>query len=165
MKLRKLVLAALFAALACGATMVIQVPSPIGGYLNLGDCIVLLSGWLLGPVYGAVAAGLGPALADIFSSYVIYAPATFVIKALMAIVAFYAVKCIPGHRVLRSVVSAVLAEIVMVGGYYLFEATFLGLGFVGAAAGIVSNLVQAAFGIVCAVLIKAIIDKKGLWKW
>ncbi len=40
MKVRKLVAAALLAALACGATMVIQIPSPIGGYLNLGDCIV-----------------------------------------------------------------------------------------------------------------------------
>ena len=43
MKLRKLVLAALFAALCTVMTMVIQVPSPMQGYVNLGDCAVLLS--------------------------------------------------------------------------------------------------------------------------
>ena len=33
---RRLVLAGVFAALGCGATMVLQVPSPTGGYMNLG---------------------------------------------------------------------------------------------------------------------------------
>jgi len=55
-KIRKLVLAALLAALVCVATMVVQIPSPMQGYVNLGDCFVLLSGWLLGPWYGFAAA-------------------------------------------------------------------------------------------------------------
>lgn len=42
-KIRKLVLAALLAALVCVATMVVQIPSPMQGYVNLGDCFVLLS--------------------------------------------------------------------------------------------------------------------------
>ena len=37
-KLRTLILAAMFAALTCVATMIIHIPSPIGGYFNLGDC-------------------------------------------------------------------------------------------------------------------------------
>lgn len=164
MKVKKLVLAALFAALAYCATLVIHIPSPIGGYLNLGDCIVLLAGWLLGPAYGAVAAGLGPALADLTLGYMVYVPGTFVIKALMAIVAYFAAKAIPGKPVVKSVVSGVLAEAVMVGGYFCFEATFLRLG-LGAAAGVVSNLMQALAGIICAVLVKLILDKKNLWKW
>ena len=53
---------ALFMALCCVATMVIQIPSPTQGYVNLGDCVVLLSGWLLGPWYGIAAAGIGSAL-------------------------------------------------------------------------------------------------------
>ena len=65
MKLRKLVLAALFAALCTVMTMVIQVPSPMQGYVNLGDCAVLLSAWVLGPWYGGAAAGLGSMLADL----------------------------------------------------------------------------------------------------
>ena len=49
-KIRKLVLAALFAALCTVMTLVIQIPSPMQGYVNLGDCAVLLSAWVLGPV-------------------------------------------------------------------------------------------------------------------
>ena len=62
-KIRKLVLAALFAALCTVMTLVIQIPSPMQGYVNLGDCAVLLSAWVLGPVYGGVAAGTGSMLA------------------------------------------------------------------------------------------------------
>ena len=68
-KIRKLVLAALLAALVCVATMVVQIPSPMQGYVNLGDCFVLLSGWLLGPWYGFAAGGIGSMLADIFLGY------------------------------------------------------------------------------------------------
>ena len=81
--LHTLVLAALMAALCTLLTLVIRIPSPMGGYLNLGDCAVLLSAWLLGPAAGAAAAGLGSALADLLG-YPLYAPATLVIKALMA---------------------------------------------------------------------------------
>ena len=61
-KIRKLVLAALFAALCTIMTLVIQVPSPMQGYVNLGDCAVLMSAWVLGPLYGGAAAGIGAAL-------------------------------------------------------------------------------------------------------
>ena len=88
MKLRKLVLAALFAALCTVMTMVIQVPSPMQGYVNLGDCAVLLSAWALGPWYGGAAAGLGSMLADLLS-YPHYAPGTLVIKFTMAVAAAY----------------------------------------------------------------------------
>mgnify|MGYP004671995547 CR=1 FL=1 len=44
-KVKKLVFSALMAALVYAATMMIQIPSPMNGYVNLGDCFVLLSGW------------------------------------------------------------------------------------------------------------------------
>ena len=91
-KTKNIVLAALIAALACVATMIIKIPSPMKGYLNLGDCVVLAAGWLLPGGYGFFAAGLGSALADLFSGYVIYAPATFVIKGVMALIAFVCLK-------------------------------------------------------------------------
>ena len=70
-KTKKIVMAALIAALACMATMLIKIPSPLKGYINLGDCVVLLAGWILSPIYGFLAAGLGTALADVFSGYAI----------------------------------------------------------------------------------------------
>ena len=105
-KTRKIVLTAMFAALCCVATMIIKIPSPLKGYLNLGDCIVLLSGFMLSPLYGFLAAGIGSALADLFAGYVIYAPATFVIKGVMALIAFY------GFKLLNSKAGATPSRII-----------------------------------------------------
>lgn len=59
----------MFAALSCAATMVIQIPIATG-YLNFGDGLCLLAGWILGPWYGFAAAGLGSALADLLEQAV-----------------------------------------------------------------------------------------------
>ena len=87
--IRKLVLAAVFAALCTILTLVIQIPSPMHGYVNLGDCAVLLSAWVLGPGYGGAAAGIGSMLADLFSGYAYNAPGTIAIKLAMAAAAAY----------------------------------------------------------------------------
>ena len=86
-RVKKLVLSAMLSALVFTATYVVKIPSPTNGYVNLGDCFVLLSGWLLGPLYGAAAAGIGSALTDLLGGYAHYVPGTLVIKALDAFVA------------------------------------------------------------------------------
>ena len=121
-KIRKLVLAALFAALCTVMTLVIQIPSPMQGYVNLGDCAVLLSAWVLGPVYGGVAAGTGSMLADLFSGYAHYAPGTFLIKLCMAVAAaliFRFLRNRPASKLLLAQgASGLVAEAVMVAGYF-----------------------------------------------
>ncbi len=57
------------AALTCIATMIIHIPTPGLGYIHFGDGMVLLSGILLGPLYGSLSAGIGSMLADVFSGY------------------------------------------------------------------------------------------------
>ena len=163
---RRLVTAALFAAPCFGMTMV-SVPLPVVGYGNLGDCFVLLSGWLLGPLWGAAAAGLGTALADVALGYGLYAPATFVIKALMAVVAYYIGLTLAGRsvhmgrRVLAHVVAAVCGEIIMIGGYFAYESVLYDV--TAAAGSLVGNSVQALAGIVLsAVLITVIRSSKVL---
>ena len=70
--LRKIVIAALLAAFTCIATMSIRIPTPgTGGYIHPGDAIVLLSGIILGPGYGFLAAGIGSALADLLGGYLV----------------------------------------------------------------------------------------------
>ena len=63
----------MFAALSCAATVVIQIPIATG-YLNFGDGLCLLAGWILGPWYGFAAAGLGSALADLLEQAVCRVP-------------------------------------------------------------------------------------------
>ena len=159
MNTKKLVIAALMAALTCVATMMITIPSPLKGYLNLGDCLVLTSGWLLSPVYGFLAAGLGSALADLFSGYVVYAPATFVIKGLMAIIACYGFqllrkKC---NNLLSRIVSGATAEIMMILGYFLFEGFMY--GFIPSAVNIPANGVQGIAGLVIGVVLIKVLEK------
>ena len=158
-KVLLLVMTALFAAMACVATMVLVVPSPTGGYMNLGDTVVLLGAFLLGPVYGAIAGGVGPALADLLAGYTVYVPATLVIKALMGIAAGLLYRAV-GKRwnVAGIVVCGVTAESIMVTGYWLYDGFLMG-SLAGSAVGIPSNLVQAAFGIAAAALLTLALRK------
>lgn len=141
------------AAMVCVATMIIKIPSPMKGYLNIGDCIVLLCGWLLAPGYGFVAAGLGSALADIFSGYITYAPATFLIKGSMALIAVACFKLMNKRigKLPSQIVGAVLAEIAMVLGYFVFEGFMY--GFIPSAVNIPANAVQGAVGLIIGIIL------------
>ena len=157
-KTQTLVLASMLAALTCVATMIIKIPSPLHGYINLGDCIVLLSGWLLGPVYGFCAAGIGSALADVFSGYLTYAPATFVIKGLMAAVACMLYRSKESTATL--VCSGVTAEVLMVVGYLAFESLLY--GFVPSLANVPANGVQGVAGVLFGVMLMKALEKHNI---
>lgn len=159
-KTKQIVISAMFAALCCVATMIIKIPSPLKGYLNLGDCIVLLCGFMLSPLYGFLAAGIGSGFADILSGYVIYAPATFIIKGIMALIAFYGFKLINNKAgaTLSRILSAVVAEIFMVLGYYVFEGFMY--GFAPSAVNIPANAVQGVAGIILGVILAGIFSKR-----
>ena len=152
---QKPVLAAMFAALTCVSTMVIQIPAPTG-YVNAGDIMVLLAGFCLGPVYGSVSAGLGAALADLLLGYGMYAPGTFVIKGLVATLAsllllmYY--KRGKEPSVARLLVCTIPAEILMALGYFAYETLVLKVG-AGAAAAIPANLMQGLVGVAASTLL------------
>ena len=159
LKTKRIVITALMAAMVCVATMIIKIPSPLKGYLNIGDCIVLLCGWLLAPGYGFVAAGLGSALADVFSGYITYAPATFLIKGSMALIAFACFKLMNKRlgRLPSQIIGAVLAEIVMVFGYFVFEGFMYGL--VPSAVNIPANAVQGAAGLILGIILVKVFER------
>lgn len=156
---RIIVLSALFAALTCVATMVIKIPSPMKGYLNLGDCVVLLSGWMLPPVYGALAAGLGSALADLFSGYVTYVPATFIIKAAMALTAHFILHSRTAS-LSRRIFSGVCAELVMILGYLAFETLLY--GFLPSLPNVLPNALQGLAGLILGLALVKVFEKSNL---
>ena len=173
--LRKIVFAALMAALTTVATMIIRIPTPTQGYIHLGDGMVLLCGVLLGPGMGALAAGIGSMLSDLFAGYMSYVPGTFVIKALTALVGGWlncrltsgSTKCPTPVRV---ALAGIPAEAVMVIGYFLYEMGMeIAMGSNAAAAatavvvGVPMNIVQGVAGvIVCAVLLPVLSLHKGI---
>lgn len=149
-QLLKITTAAAMMALSCVLTLAVRIPSPTKGYLNLGDCAVLFSGWLLGPVWGSVAGGVGSALADLFAGYPVYVPGTLIIKAAMA----FFVSLVPArfgrngrkYPGIAFLAVSVFAEAFMVAGYWLYEAAAVGEGFAAAFAGVSGNVVQGIAG-------------------
>lgn len=82
-------LVGLMAAMCFVATFLrIDIPTPMGKtMLHLGNVMCLLSGLVLGPVKGGLAAGLGSGFFDLFDpAYIAGAPFTFAFKFCMAFV-------------------------------------------------------------------------------
>ena len=156
--LKKLILAALFAALSCVATMSIRIPTPgTGGYIHPGDAIVILSGVILGPVWGFFAGGIGSALSDLIGGYFVYVPITFVIKGLVALVAGHLYQKIGKTQKSRyvAVVLGGVADIILVaGGYFVCEYFIYGAG---AAASIPANIIQGIGGLVISCILYPIL--------
>ena len=158
--LLKLVYASLVAALVCIATL-IYLPLPIG-YANLGDAVVLTAGFILGPIAGGLSGGIGAALADLFAGYPAYIPATFVIKMLVAVIASLIYKAMLSDKkntLISRILAAVVAEIFMVLGYYIYEVTVLSYGFGGALASVTGNCAQALVCAAVAVVVLPAVQK------
>nr|WP_296084898.1 ECF transporter S component [uncultured Blautia sp.] len=156
--LKKLILAALFAALSCVATMSIRIPTPgTGGYIHPGDAIVILSGVILGPVWGFLAGGIGSALSDLIGGYFVYVPITFVIKGLVALVAGLLYQKVGKNQKSRyvAVVLGGVADIILVaGGYFVCEFFIYGAG---ATASIPANIIQGVGGLVISCILYPIL--------
>ncbi|MCC8067882.1 MAG: ECF transporter S component [Clostridiales bacterium] len=158
---KKLVLAALFAALTCVATMSIRIPIyGTQGYIHPGDALVILCGVFLDPVSALLAAGIGSALADLLGGYFIYVPITFAIKGLIA---FCSSQLYHGHLGTHLHPQAAVAfcgiiDIIFVAlGYCLCE-IFL-YGFPAAIASVPSNIVQGISGLIIASVLYPLLRK------
>lgn len=162
-KTKKIVLSALMAALTFLVTM-IKVPSPTG-YIHPGDGFVLLSGILLGPIYGGAAAGIGSMFADLLSGFPAFAPATFVIKALAAIIGcliYTTLAVLPfkaGQKMIPIISAGIVTGFIVTSGYLIFEAYIMGLGLATALMEVPFNLVQNVFGIVVSTLLLPLLTK------
>ena len=149
--LKNLTLAALFGALVYVATLLIKIPVPVySGYVHIGDALLYTAALFLPPPYAMAAGALGASLADLTLGYTVYAPFTFVIKALKAqpcnLLARTSRKALNNGRM--SLVSGVLC----IGLYYVSDLILYGVG--GAVPNILGNVVQAgASSVVFAVLL------------
>lgn len=157
--LKKIVMAALLAAFACVATMSIRIPTPgTGGYIHPGDAIVILSGVILGPAWGLLAAGIGSAMADMIGGYFIYVPITFVIKGAVAFAAGMIYRKMGRTSKSRyiAVVLGGIADIILVaGGYFVCECPLYGIA--AAAASVPANLIQGIGGLVIGIILYPIL--------
>lgn len=158
MRTRDVTITALLIALVTVATMAIRVPVPATqGYINMGDSMVYVSALLFGPAAGAIAGGVGSALADLLAGYGQFAPYTLVIKGveglLVGLIAWRVLRrdIAAGPWIAGAVGAALVGGAVMVAGYYLAEAYLLGVGPAAAAAEVPGNILQVAGGLIVAV--------------
>lgn len=182
---RTLVTAALFAALTYVATTVIKIPTPTFGYVHIGDSFVLIAGFLLGPLTGGLAAGIGSMLSDLLGGYATWAPGTFAIKfatAAVGAIVFERLAANNGapsngesHKLLRlpvrSITAGIAGEIVMTIGYFLYniimltlvnsgsESVALGAAIVQSFAEIPFNVAQGVIGICLSTALIPILEK------
>jgi uncharacterized membrane protein len=152
---------AAFATLAFVGTTVIRIPIPAtGGYFNLGDTFVMAAALLYGPLVGGLVGFIGPALADAvgFPQFIL---ATAVVKGVEGACVGWLSRGAHKGAQKRVVIALAAGIVILVGGYFLFEAVvypFLALGipFFGvtdpkaALAEILPNLLQGGISAVIA---------------
>lgn len=117
--IRKLTYTSLMIALVFICTVVIAIPSPLGGYINLGDAAIYISSYFLGPTLGFLVGGFGSMMGDFYLGYVPYMMGTFLIKGTMGIVSGYLFK---KNKFLLGIL---LSFMIMLLGYYVFEILLL----------------------------------------
>ena len=137
---KHLVLTGLLAAMIFFTTAyILHIPIVGGGYVHLGDALLYIAAALLPTPYAMAAGVIGAGLADLLTGGAIWAPATVIIKAVMAL-PFTAKK----DRLLcrRNLLALLLAGVVGVVGYYGAEIVLLCLS--GTSFGVAAGSALAA---------------------
>ncbi|MDP3447293.1 MAG: ECF transporter S component [Eubacteriales bacterium] len=156
---RRLTTAGVLAASIVLLTTLVSIPMPSGfGYINLGDVGVLLAGMLLGGGWGALCAGAASALSDVLLGWGVYAPATFLIKGAVALVA--GLLFAKTEKKIRYA-ALFLAALIVPLGYFLYETVLY--TFAGAIVNVALNTVQGMTGAVVATILGVMLLKTNLF--
>lgn len=109
----RIVIAAMFAAMVAVMTAFVQIKTPTGGYVHLGDSMIYLAASFLPLPYAVLAAAIGGGIADllVYPETIIY---TVIIKAINAV--FFSSK---GDKLLtkRNALMTIPSGLVTVVGY------------------------------------------------
>ena len=146
---KKVCYTALMIAVTFIMISIVKIPIP-NGYIHLGDAAVFLSGFILGPVWGAAAAAIGAAGADYFAGFGAYIIPSFLAKGLMAFITGTFLKGDTSRK--RQALTMAVAGVLMALIYYISEGFIYG-SFAGPLVNIPFNLLQAAVGIVIAMIL------------
>lgn len=141
------------------------------GFVHIGDSFVYLASALLPLPYSLLACAIGGGLSDLLCGYAVYAPASFVIKGVTALVfrsvltrrAVVAIDS-KGNAVkfvnLRNCLALIPAALICAGGYFTYECILY--GFAAAIVGVPMNFLQSAVGSVIYVALGLALDKSGV---
>ena len=132
-------------------TLFIRISLPSREYFNFGDIAVIFSGLIMGFsrtrnyfLYGALAGGIGSALADLIGGFGIFAPFTLIAKGLEAGFASIAAK----RKGYSQYVFLLIGGICMIATYFFAEIFLPNFGYQLALTEIIPNIIQATGGII-----------------
>ena len=130
-----------FTVLVTVATVIIPIPVPGGGFFNFGDVLIVFIGLYAGSKAGAIAGGIGSAIADLML-FPLFAPITLVVKGLEGFI------CGLAHRKsgLFTFLFPLAGALVLISGYFLGELLMPQFGLTVAVADLPANIVQALVG-------------------
>lgn len=147
-------LIAVLTAVVVVFTILVKIPTPTKGYLNLADLAICFIAFTFSPVTAFIAGGLGTCLADILSGYPQWAPVSFAVHGLEGLLVALIVKrtseqISDGIKVsnLKVLLAMVVCIVVVAGGYFILGATAMSIGWAAAAAGIPGNIAQSGIGV------------------
>ena len=158
-----MILTALMIALTFVAGSVIKIPT-LNGFMQPGDCMILLGAVLLGKKRGALSAAIGMGLIDATSGYLIWAPFSFVIQGAMGFVAGYLFERFKVKNYKAYLISFIVAGFVSLGGYFIAN-SIMGVvhGFLPsvlyAVAHVPGDSSEIIFGIIIALILAPIVNK------
>ncbi len=95
-----------------------------GGYIHFGDAFIFIAAIILPFPYSLFVGAIGAGLADVLTGSAIWAPATIVIKPLMAV--FFTSKFDNILKSKRNLIAPVAAGLTGMLLYYLYEALLYG---------------------------------------
>ena len=162
---KEIVKIGLMSAFIYVATAAINVPIGPGGVIHLGDSMIFVTAILFGAKTAAISGAIGMTLFDLLSPYAIWAPFTFVVKAVMGYIAgrISHSKDNKGNSLLRNIIAVVISGAWMIFGYYIAEAIIYS-NIIAPVATIPANFFQALGGAIIAIPLTMLIKKSGYLK-
>ena len=157
-KTTKMTLTAVFAALIFLFTFLVKLPVA-SGYIHLGDTLIYLFATIVGFPWALLAGAIGEGLADLAGGFAIYAPATVLIKALVAVPFLFFTKKSNHILNLWTGLMTIPAGLITVGGYFLAD---LVIDKAYAMVDIPGNVVQALGSAVLFLVLGFAFDKMNL---
>ena len=152
---------AMMAALIFLAISVVKIPT-LHGYTHLGDGMILLGVLVLGGKRGALAGGIGAALADFCGGYLQWVLPSFCIKALMAAIMAKGMGGLEGKVPCPWLWGAVLGGLFQIVGYTAMKVVYY--GFWAAMVMTPTLLMQTVFGWIVTGVLVGVLQTSGLLK-
>lgn len=163
-----MVLTAMLSALVFLATLLLNIKLPIsanGGLVHLGTAMLFIASILFGPKKGAFAGAVGMGLFDLVSGWTLWAPITFLTRALQGYIVGKIAwsKDRKGSSTGLNLLGMIISVPPMIAGYFVWEGILYG-NWIAPLASIPGDIVQSVIGIVVAIPVCLVLRKTAIFK-